>query len=72
MLIDGTHLWSLLEKIEATNTKGEYYLTDIVALARSNGLAISVVTGKEEELLGIDDRIDLAREVMSFARVLCG
>jgi bifunctional UDP-N-acetylglucosamine pyrophosphorylase/glucosamine-1-phosphate N-acetyltransferase len=60
MLIDGAHLWSLLERIRAANTKGEYYLTDIVALARADGLRTSVVIGEEEELLGIDDRIDLA------------
>jgi bifunctional UDP-N-acetylglucosamine pyrophosphorylase/glucosamine-1-phosphate N-acetyltransferase len=60
MLIDGKHLWSLLERIRAANTKGEYYLTDIVSLARDDGLKTSVVFGEEEELLGIDDRIDLA------------
>ena len=60
MLIDGSHLWKLLEKIEATNTKGEYYLTDIVAIARAEGLKTAVVIGNEEELLGIDDRQDLA------------
>jgi len=60
MLIDGAHMWRLLEQIKATNTKGEYYLTDIVALARDDGLRISIVTGNEEELTGINDRADLA------------
>jgi bifunctional UDP-N-acetylglucosamine pyrophosphorylase/glucosamine-1-phosphate N-acetyltransferase len=61
MLIDGAHLWILLERIKAANTEGEHYLTDIVAFARSDGLEVAVVIGNEEELLGIDDRIDLAR-----------
>jgi bifunctional UDP-N-acetylglucosamine pyrophosphorylase/glucosamine-1-phosphate N-acetyltransferase len=60
MLIDGAYIWKLLERIKATNTKGEYYLTDIVALARADRLVTSVVIGKEEELIGIDDRFDLA------------
>ena len=61
MLIDGAHLWRLLERIKTINKKGEHYLTDIVALAQAEGLGTAVVTGDEEELLGIDDRIDLAR-----------
>ena len=60
MLIDGAHLWGLLERIGDANAKGEYYLTDIIALARQDGLGCAVVTGAENECLGIDDRADLA------------
>jgi bifunctional UDP-N-acetylglucosamine pyrophosphorylase/glucosamine-1-phosphate N-acetyltransferase len=60
MLIDGARLWSLLERVGDANAKGEYYLTDIIALARQDGLHCAVVTGDEEELLGVDDRADLA------------
>ncbi|MBC8338826.1 MAG: bifunctional UDP-N-acetylglucosamine diphosphorylase/glucosamine-1-phosphate N-acetyltransferase GlmU [Rhodospirillales bacterium] len=60
MLIDGQHLWSLLERVDSANAKGEYYLTDIVALAGGDGLGCAVVEGDEDELLGIDDRADLA------------
>jgi bifunctional UDP-N-acetylglucosamine pyrophosphorylase/glucosamine-1-phosphate N-acetyltransferase len=60
MLIDGGHLWDLLARVGDTNAKGEYYLTDIVALARADGLGCAVVTGDEAELFGIDDRADLA------------
>lgn len=60
MLIDGGHLWDLLARVGDANAKGEYYLTDIVALARADGLGCAVVTGDEAELLGIDDRADLA------------
>jgi len=60
MLIDGSKIWELLDRVGKDNTKGEYYLTDIIALAQGDGLACAVVTGNEAELLGIDDRADLA------------
>ncbi len=60
MAIDGAHLWRLLERIGNDNAKGEYYLTDIVALARKEGLGVSVIVGEEAELMGIDSRADLA------------
>ncbi len=60
MLIDGKALFGLLDRVGNDNAKGEYYLTDIVALARGDGRNCVVVEGDEEELLGVDDRIDLA------------
>ncbi len=60
MAIDGKHLWGLLDRVGNDNAKGEYYLTDIIALAREDGLDCAVVEGLEEELIGIDDRADLA------------
>ncbi len=61
MAIDGAHLWGLLERIGNDNAKGEYYLPGIVALARKEGLGVSVIVGEEAELMGIDSRADLAR-----------
>ena len=43
MAIDGKHLFPLLDKIGNDNAKGEYYLTDIVKLAVSQGLTASYV-----------------------------
>jgi len=60
MAVDGRHLWSLLGEVEAKNAKGEYYLTDIVGLARRRGLAAAVVEAPAEELIGINSRADLA------------
>ena len=60
MAVRGTHLFRLLEKIGNANAKGEYYLTDLVALARNEGLHCTVVEGHEDELLGINSRADLA------------
>ncbi len=60
MAIDGRRLFELLEAVGNDNAKGEYYLTDIVALAGARGLACAVVEGGAEEAMGIDSRADLA------------
>jgi bifunctional UDP-N-acetylglucosamine pyrophosphorylase/glucosamine-1-phosphate N-acetyltransferase len=60
MAIDGKHLFPLLDKIGNDNAKGEYYLTDIVKLAVSQGLTASYVEADEEELLGVNSRAELA------------
>jgi bifunctional UDP-N-acetylglucosamine pyrophosphorylase/glucosamine-1-phosphate N-acetyltransferase len=60
MAIDGVLLPELLARVGNDNAKGEIYLTDIVALARSDGRACAVIEGDERELLGINSRADLA------------
>lgn len=60
MAISGADCLSLLETIGNTNAQGEYYLTDIVAAARARGLKSTVVHAPEEEVLGINDRLQLA------------
>jgi len=42
------------------NAQGEYYLTDVVALARAEGLTARVVLCDEAETLGVNDRVQLA------------
>ena len=60
MAIDATLLSDLLGDIGNDNTKGEYYLTDIVAAAKARGHACGVVECPESEVMGIDTRMDLA------------
>jgi len=60
MAFDGRHLPGLLDRLDTNNAKGEYYLTDTVALARGDGLSAAVVEGEEDELLGVNSRADLA------------
>lgn len=43
------------------NAQGEYYLTDVVALAAADGVAIKTVTATPEEVEGVNDRAQLAR-----------
>jgi bifunctional UDP-N-acetylglucosamine pyrophosphorylase/glucosamine-1-phosphate N-acetyltransferase len=60
MAIAGAHLFSLLDLVGNDNAKGEYYLTDIVAIARARGLACAVVEAEIDELMGVNSRAELA------------
>jgi bifunctional UDP-N-acetylglucosamine pyrophosphorylase / glucosamine-1-phosphate N-acetyltransferase len=60
MAIAGTTALALLESIDAANAQGEYYLTDIVAAARREGLSAVAIDAAEDEVLGINDRQQLA------------
>ena len=60
MAIDGRKALDLLNRIGNANAKGEYYLTDLVEIARSlDGRAIAV-EAPEEELTGCNTRAELA------------
>ena len=61
MAIDGEHLWSLLDAVGNSNAKNEYYLTDIVGIARSRGLACAAIEAPVEELMGVNSRSDSPR-----------
>ena len=51
---------AILERIGNANAKGEYYLTDAVAIARDLGLkAVAIETG-EDEMRGINTKAQLA------------
>jgi bifunctional UDP-N-acetylglucosamine pyrophosphorylase/glucosamine-1-phosphate N-acetyltransferase len=54
----GTELWPALDRLETDNAQGEYYLTDVVALLA--GPVEGVVSGDPDEVLGINDRRQLA------------
>ncbi len=58
---DAATLARLLPRLTNDNAAHEYYLTDIVALARAEGLSAKVVTCAEAETLGINTRAELAR-----------
>jgi bifunctional UDP-N-acetylglucosamine pyrophosphorylase/glucosamine-1-phosphate N-acetyltransferase len=57
---DGARLFELLSQVGNDNAAGEYYLPDIVALARQQGLTVTAVACDEDETLGINSRSDLA------------
>jgi bifunctional UDP-N-acetylglucosamine pyrophosphorylase/glucosamine-1-phosphate N-acetyltransferase len=56
----GKTLLDLLGRIGNDNAKGEYYLTDTVALARGDRLETRMVTSDSEEVLGVNSRAELA------------
>ena len=53
-------LFDLIDKVGNHNATKEYYLTDIVALAKSTGLSSNAVICSAEETLGINTRKELA------------
>ncbi len=60
MALDAGLLRALLGRLGNDNAAGEYYLTDLVALARAEGRPVAVVTCEEAETLGINTRAELA------------
>jgi bifunctional UDP-N-acetylglucosamine pyrophosphorylase/glucosamine-1-phosphate N-acetyltransferase len=60
MAIDGKRLFGLLDRVGNANAKGEYYLTDIVGIARADGGTCAVVEAPAAELIGINSRAELA------------
>lgn len=61
MAFDGERLAELLGAIRDDNAKGEYYLTDAIAVVREKGWHCVVVeTGDADEVMGVNARTDLA------------
>ncbi|WP_312794411.1 bifunctional UDP-N-acetylglucosamine diphosphorylase/glucosamine-1-phosphate N-acetyltransferase GlmU [Tianweitania sp.] len=60
MAIAGAHALALLDAIGNDNAKGEYYLTDIVAIARKQGLAVVAAEVDAQSVLGVNNRVELA------------
>ena len=60
VMADAATLMDLVNAVGNDNAKGEYYLTDIVGIARERGLSCAAVTCGEQETLGVNSRIDLA------------
>ncbi len=62
------HLRRWLGALTADNAQGEYYLTDIVAMAVAENVPVAAVkTGNPDEVRGINDRLQLAQA----ERLLC-
>ena len=58
---DGRYLNSWLGRMRPNNAQGEYYLTDCIGFARQDGASVRVVDCAEAEMLGVNNRLDLAR-----------
>ena len=61
MAFNGRMLGQLLDRIGNDNAKGEYYLTDAVEVARSLGLPVTAIEASQEQLLGVNTRLELAQ-----------
>ncbi len=51
---------ALLDAVGNDNSQGEYYLTDIVEIARRKGLKAKAIAVPESETQGVNDRVQLA------------
>lgn len=60
MAIDARHTDELVEALDRDNAKGEFYLSDIVHIARRQGLRCAAFEFPAEELIGINTRAELA------------
>jgi len=60
MAFDGRKALDIIEKIGRGNSKGEYYLTDAVAIVRELGLEAVVIETSEDEVRGINTKAQLA------------
>lgn len=61
MLLPAQWLKTALVRLDNDNSQGEYYLTDVIALAVAEGLPIATALAEDaSEILGINDRVQLA------------
>ena len=61
MTLPAGQLKGWLAEIDANNSQGEYYLTDVIALAVRDEVAVDTVQPETaEEVLGVNDRVQLA------------
>ncbi|MEP2784018.1 MAG: bifunctional UDP-N-acetylglucosamine diphosphorylase/glucosamine-1-phosphate N-acetyltransferase GlmU [Pseudoruegeria sp.] len=60
VVADAQTLFSLIDAVGNDNASAEYYLTDIVEIARAKGMSAGFVTCPESETQGINTRTELA------------
>jgi bifunctional UDP-N-acetylglucosamine pyrophosphorylase/glucosamine-1-phosphate N-acetyltransferase len=66
MAAEAQTMFNLLGKVTNENAKGEYYLTDIVELSRAAGGTCRAVSCDEEDVLGVNSRVELAQAEAAF------
>ncbi|MBP5534194.1 MAG: NTP transferase domain-containing protein [Alphaproteobacteria bacterium] len=60
MCINGRYLYELLKQIDNNNAAKEYYLPDIVKVAKKQGLKVDVEMADADEVAGANSRRELA------------
>ena len=60
MALDGRHALEVLASIGKANAQNEFYLTDAVEAARAQGHACVPLVAAEAEVMGVNDRVQLA------------
>ncbi len=77
LLGNGPVLMSLVAQLGNDNAKGEYYLTDVFALARAAGHRVGIAEADPDEVMGVNSRAELAvaealMQLRLRARVMAG
>lgn len=70
-LFDREHLERMLDKVDDSNTQGEYYLTDVIGLMSREGLDVVARIGPAEILRGVNSRAQLADIEAEMRRRTC-
>lgn len=60
MAINGKYLGKFLNELNNNNASGEYYLTDIVEIAKKYNFEIDYSMAEEDEVMGVNSREQLA------------
>ena len=61
MALDGRMALEILDAIGNANAQNEFYLTDAVEVARARGSTATALVVAEAEVLGVNDRVQLAQ-----------
>lgn len=56
----GDQALALLDAVRPENAQHEYYLTDLVEIANARGLTARAIEAEETEVMGVNDRVQLA------------
>lgn len=68
MAVSGKHALALLQAVDNKNAKGEYYLTDIVAIAHKRALHVVSLEVDAASVLGVNTRVELAEAEALFQK----
>jgi bifunctional UDP-N-acetylglucosamine pyrophosphorylase/glucosamine-1-phosphate N-acetyltransferase len=69
MLCPGAQLKAWLNNLSNDNAQGEYYLTDVIAMAVADGVRVlGIKAGNQEEVMGINDKKQLAEAERALQR----
>ena len=68
MAVRAADLFDLLARVGSANAAGEYYLVDIVNIAREDGRTCVVIETDADEVAGVNSRAELAKVEQSWQR----
>ncbi|NKC00442.1 MAG: UDP-N-acetylglucosamine diphosphorylase/glucosamine-1-phosphate N-acetyltransferase [Pseudomonadales bacterium] len=68
MAIPAGKISGWLGRLKNNNAQSEFYLTDIIAMAVADGVGVSAIGADEDEVTGINDRVQLAQVERAYQR----